>query len=101
MLLKAYRRKMGLTARAFAALAGTSHPQVFRWERVPPQIPRLRHMARIREVTGGLVTETDFYQPNDEAGEPEEPPAGPVIRRKRGRPKRAALELMQEPLGGE
>ncbi len=58
--LAAWRRRAGLTRKAFAAQLGLSALTLWRYER-KGQVPKPAILARIREATGGALRPEDFY----------------------------------------
>ena len=60
MTLKAYMVEKGLRDEDFAALAGCDRTTIYRI-RTKGQRPSPSLMAKIAEVTGGLVQPNDFY----------------------------------------
>lgn len=66
MSLAEYLRSKSITQAQFAKLIGATQGQVSRYA-TGDAIPRANIMAKIREVTGGVVTADSFYKSSEAA----------------------------------
>lgn len=61
MKLKKYLETNKISQYKFAGVMNTSTANVARWTN-DKCIPSLRHLKKIKEITGGQVTIVDFYE---------------------------------------
>lgn len=67
MKLAAFLAERGMSRADFATAVGVSHVAITRYI-AGQRMPRMEHLCRIREVTGGAVTADDFM-PSEVAAE--------------------------------